>query len=92
MAFHSQFGQDQAIVSLFDGMKDGYFIELQKTIKKQKYDQIVLKNIQKTTNMIKIMTKCYKNVKFTKSENSRLTKNIFFLFLKSDIGPSTIIC
>ena len=36
--------------------------------------------------MIKIMTKCYKNVKFTKRENSRLTKNIFSGFLNWILG------
>ena len=42
--------------------------------------------IQKTTNMIKIMTKCRKNAKFTKRENSRLTKNIFSGFLNWILG------
>ena len=58
----------------------------QKTIKKQKYDQKNWKNIQKTTNMIKIINKYYKNAKFTKRENSRLTKNIFSGFLNWILG------
>ena len=44
------------------------------------------KSYQKTTNMIKIMTKCCKNAKFTKRENSRLTKNIFSGFLNWILG------
>ena len=36
--------------------------------------------------MIKIMTKCRKNAKFTKRENSRLTKNIFSGFLNWILG------
>ena len=36
--------------------------------------------------MMKIITKCYKNVKFTKRENSRLTKNIFSGFLNWILG------
>ena len=35
---------------------------------------------------MKIMTKYYKNVKFTKRENSRLTKNIFSGFLNWILG------
>ena len=58
----------------------------QKSIKKQKYDQKNWKTIEKTINMMKIMTKCYKNVKFTKRENSRLTKNIFSGFLNWILG------
>ena len=58
----------------------------QKSIKKQKYDQKIGKSSKTTTNMIKIMTKCYKNVKFTKRENSRLTKNIFSGFLNWILG------
>ena len=42
--------------------------------------------IQKTTNMIKIMSNCCKNAKFTKRENSRLTKNIFSGFLNWILG------
>ena len=58
----------------------------QKSIKKQKYDQKNWKTIEKTINMMKIMTKYYKNVKFTKRENSRLTKNIFSGFLNWILG------
>ena len=58
----------------------------QKTIKKQKYDQKNWKVIQKTINIMKIMTKCCKNAKFTKRENSRLTKNIFSGFLNWILG------
>ena len=36
--------------------------------------------------MIKTMTKCRKNAKFTKRENSRLTKNIFSGFLNWILG------
>ena len=36
--------------------------------------------------MIKTMTKCSKNAKFTKRENSRLTKNIFCGFLNWILG------
>ena len=36
--------------------------------------------------MIKTMTKCRKNAKFTKRENSRLTKNIFSYFMNWDFG------
>ena len=36
--------------------------------------------------MIKTMTKCHKNAKFTKRENSRLTKNIFSGFLNWILG------
>ena len=36
--------------------------------------------------MIKTMTKCCKNAKFTKRENSRLTKNIFSGFLNWILG------
>ena len=36
--------------------------------------------------MIKTMTKCRKNAKFTKRENSRLTKNIFSGFLNWIFG------
>ena len=39
-----------------------------------------------TTNMIKTITKCRKNAKFTKRENSRLTKNIFSCFLNWILG------
>ena len=41
---------------------------------------------KKAINMMKIMTKYYKNVKFTKRENSRLTKNIFSCFLNWILG------
>ena len=58
----------------------------QKSVKKQKYDQNKWKIIQKTTNMIKIMSNCCKNAKFTKRENSRLTKNIFSGFLNWILG------
>ena len=58
----------------------------QKNIKKQKYDRKNWKTIEKTINMMKIMTKYYKNVKFTKRENSRLTKNIFSGFLNWILG------
>ena len=58
----------------------------QKSIKKQKYDRKNWKTIEKTINMMKIMTKYYKNVKFTKRENSRLTKNIFSGFLNWILG------
>ena len=58
----------------------------QKTMKKQKYDRKKWKIIQKTINMMKIMTTCYKNVKFTKSENSRLSKNILSGFLNWILG------
>ena len=36
--------------------------------------------------MIKIMTKCCRNAKFTKRENSRLAKNIFSGFLNWILG------
>ena len=36
--------------------------------------------------MIKTMTKCRKNAKFTKRENSRLTKNILSGFLNRILG------
>ena len=36
--------------------------------------------------MIKIMTKCCRNAKFTKHENSQLTKNIFAIFLNWILG------
>ena len=36
--------------------------------------------------MIKTMTKCRKNVKFTKRENSQLTKNNFSAFLNWILG------
>ena len=36
--------------------------------------------------MIKTITKCDKNAKFTKRENSRLTKNIFSGFLNWILG------
>ena len=39
-----------------------------------------------TTNMIKTITKCRKNAKFTKRENSRLTKNIFSGFSNWILG------
>ena len=35
---------------------------------------------------MKIITKCRKNAKFTKRENSRLTKNIFSYLLNWDLG------
>ena len=57
----------------------------------KKYDHKIRKIIQKTINMIKIMTKCDKNVKFTKRENSRFIQNIFSLFVKLELGPSIII-
>ena len=57
----------------------------QKSVKNQKYDQKNWKTIEKTINMMKIMTKYYKNVKFTR-ENSRLTKNIFSGFLNWILG------
>ena len=44
------------------------------------------KSLTKTTNIIKTMTKCRKNAKFTKRENSRLTKNIFSGFLNWILG------
>ena len=59
----------------------------QNSVKKQKYDQKNGKSYKKkTTNMMKMMTKYYKNVKFTKRENSRLTKNIFSGFLNWILG------
>ena len=73
------FAENQRLI--FDEKKDN-----QKNMKKQKYDQKFWKIIQKTTNMIKIMTKCYKNTKFTKRENSRLTKNIFSCLLNWILG------
>ena len=36
--------------------------------------------------MIKIMSKCRKSAKFTKRENSRLTKNMFSVFLNWILG------
>ena len=47
---------------------------------------IYRKIIKKATNMIKTMTKYRKNEKFTKRENSRLTKNIFSGFLNWILG------
>ena len=57
-----------------------------KSIKKQKYDKKNRKIIKKTTNMIKMITKCCKNAKFTKREKSRITKNIFFCLLNWILG------
>ena len=58
----------------------------QKTIKKQKYDQTIWKISQKTTNMIKKIAICCKNVKFTKHQNLRIIKNIFSGFLNWILG------
>ena len=61
-------------------------MDKQKSIKKQKYDQKNGKSYKKPTNLINIITKYYKNVKFTKRENSRLTKNVFSGFLNWILG------
>ena len=47
---------------------------------------MVLKKVSQNNNMIKTMTKCSKNAKFTKRENSRLTKNTFSGFLNWILG------
>ena len=52
--------------------------------KNNKY--IYRKIIKTTTNIINTITKCRKNAKFTKRENSRLTKNIFSGFLNWILG------
>ena len=58
----------------------------QKKASKTKIWSKKLENHQKTINMMKIITKYYKNAKFTKRENSRLTKNIFSGFLNGILG------
>ena len=58
----------------------------QKSVKNKNMIQYIRQIIKTTTNMIKTMTKCRKNAKFTKRENSRLTKNIFSGFLNWILG------
>ena len=58
----------------------------QKASKNKNTIKKIGKSFKKTTNMMKIMTKCRKNAKFTKRENSRLTKNIFSGFLNWILG------
>ena len=61
----------------------------QNSVKKQKYHQNKWKSskkVEKTKNLIKIMSNCCKNAKFIKRENSRLTKNMFCGFLNWILG------
>ena len=80
------FAENQRLI--FDEKMDN-----QKSIKKQKYDQKNWKIIQKTTNMMKIMTKYYKNVKadkFDKAFDQEESLAVVQSFIDSD--QTDILC